>query len=119
MPNQAISSAAGPTADQIDRILNQMADSSGQQLRSPIWHSPSEASLDYEDVTFPSLDGVPLEGWFIPAPGSNKIIIANHPMGFSRSGIPAHLAKSPATLDPVSGAESRAPTFSHARSDRA
>lgn len=91
MPNQAISSAAGPTADQIDRILNQMADSFGQQLRSPIWRSPSEASLDYEDVTFPSLDGVPLEGWFIPAPGSNKIIIANHPMGFSRSGIPAHL----------------------------
>jgi uncharacterized protein len=91
MPNQAISSAAGPTADQIDHILNQMADSFGQQLRSPIWHSPSEASLDYEDVTFPSLAGVPLEGWFIPAPGSNKIIIANHPMGFSRSGIPAHL----------------------------
>src|ERR1700758_2901935 len=91
MPNQAISSAAGLTADQIDRILNQMADSFGQQLRSPIWHSPSEANLDYEDVTFPSLDGVPLEGWFIPASGSNKLVIANHPMGFSRSGIPAHL----------------------------
>ncbi|MGA7924924.1 MAG: hypothetical protein WCA20_02890 [Candidatus Sulfotelmatobacter sp.] len=91
MPNQAISSVVGPTAEQIDRILNQMADSFGQQLRSPIWHSPSEASLYYEDVTFPSLDGVPLEGWFIPAPGSNRIIIANHPMGFSRSGIPAHL----------------------------
>jgi hypothetical protein len=91
MPNHAISHAAGLTTDQIDHILNQMADSFGQQLRSPIWHSPSEASLDYEDVTFPSLDGVPLEGWFIPAPGSNKIIIANHPMGFSRSGIPAHL----------------------------
>jgi hypothetical protein len=65
MPNQAISPAAGLSADQIDRILNQMADSFGQQLRSPIWHSPSEASLDYEDVTFPSLVGVPLEGWFI------------------------------------------------------
>jgi hypothetical protein len=91
MPTQAISPAAGLTADQIDRILNQMADSFGQQLRSPIWHSPSEATLDYEDVTFPSLDGVPLEGWFIPASGSNKLIIANHPMGFSRSGIPAHL----------------------------
>jgi hypothetical protein len=66
MPNQLISPAAGLTADQIDRILNQMADSFGQQLRSPIWHSPSEASLDFEDVTFPSLDEVPLEG-FIPA----------------------------------------------------
>jgi hypothetical protein len=91
VPNQAISRAAGLTTDQVDRILNQMADSFGQQLRSPIWHSPSEESLDYEDVTFPSSDGVPLEGWFIPAVGSNKLIIANHPMGFSRSGIPTHL----------------------------
>jgi hypothetical protein len=33
---------------------------------------------------------VPLEGWFIPAPGSSKLIIANHPLGFSRSGIPTH-----------------------------
>jgi pimeloyl-ACP methyl ester carboxylesterase len=54
-------------------------------------HSPSEQGLDFEDVTFPSLDGVPLEGWYIPALGSDKLIIANHPMGFSRSGIPAHL----------------------------
>jgi pimeloyl-ACP methyl ester carboxylesterase len=68
-----------------------MADSFGQQLRSPILHSPAEENLDYEDITFPSADGVPLEGWFIPAAGSNKIIIANHPMGFSRSGIPAHV----------------------------
>jgi hypothetical protein len=91
MPNRAVSHTPGLTDDQIDRVLNQMADSFGQQLRSPILHSPSEENLDYQDVTFPSLDGVPLEGWFIPAPGSNKIIIANHPMGFSRSGIPTHL----------------------------
>jgi hypothetical protein len=30
-------------------------------------------------VSFPSRDGVPLEGWFIPAPGSGRLIIANHP----------------------------------------
>jgi len=52
MPNHAISRAAGLTTDQIDHILNQMADSFGQQLRSPIWHSPSEASLDYEECHF-------------------------------------------------------------------
>ena len=79
------------TEDQIDHILQAMADSFGQQLRSPIMHSPSEQGLEYEDVTFPALDGVPLEGWFIPAAGSEKLIIANHPMGFSRSGIPSHL----------------------------
>ena len=51
-------------------------------------HSPAEHGLDYEDVTFPARDSVPLEGWFIPAPGSGQLIIANHPMGFSRSGMP-------------------------------
>ena len=80
---------AALTNDEVERILDGMADSFRQQLRSPILHDPSEEKLDYEDVTFPSLDGVPLEGWFIPAAGSNKIVIANHPMGFSRSGIPA------------------------------
>ena len=79
------------TAEQVDQILQAMADSFGQQLRSPILHWPSEQGLDYQDVTFPALDGVPLEGWFIPAAGSDKLIIANHPMGFSRSGIPTHL----------------------------
>jgi hypothetical protein len=91
MLSKTVSDQAGLTEDQIDRVLNQMADSFSQQLRSPILHSPSEENLDYEDVTFLSLDDVPLEGWFIPAAGSNKLIIANHPMGFSRSGIPAHL----------------------------
>lgn len=80
---------AALTNDEVECILDGMADSFRQQLRSPILHDPSEEKLDYEDVTFPSLDGVPLEGWFIPAAGSNKIVIANHPMGFSRSGIPA------------------------------
>jgi uncharacterized protein len=79
------------TEEQIDHILQSMAGSFSQQLRSPVLHWPSEHDLDYEDVTFPALDGVPLEGWFIPAAGSDKLIIANHPMGFSRSGIPAHL----------------------------
>ena len=79
------------SGEQIDHILQAMADSFGRQLRSPILHWPSEQGLDYQDITFPALDGVPLEGWFIPAAGSDKLIIANHPMGFSRSGIPAHL----------------------------
>ena len=83
--------APAPTDEQIDRILDVTADSFARQLRSPIMHSPSEQDLDYEDVSFPAVDGVALEGWFIPAEGSGKLIIANHPMGFSRSGIPAHL----------------------------
>ena len=43
------------TGEQIDQILQAMADSFGQQLRSPILHSPAEQDLDYQDVTFPAL----------------------------------------------------------------
>ena len=74
--------------DQINDVVQHCADRFSQPQQSPVLHAPSEQNLDYEDVTFPSLDGVPLEGWFIPVAGSNKLIIANHPMGFSRSGIP-------------------------------
>jgi uncharacterized protein len=83
--------APAPTEEQIDRTLDRFADAFSRQRRSPILHSPDEAGLDYEDVTFPSRDGVPLEGWFIPAAGSDKLVIANHPMGFNRSGMPTHL----------------------------
>ena len=75
----------------ISAVLSRIADGFAQQLRSPVLHSPSEQDLAYEDVSFPSRDGVPLEGWFIPASGSRRLIIANHPMGFSRSGMPTHL----------------------------
>lgn len=77
------------TEEQIDGVLQQFADGFGRQLRSPVYHWPEEAGLDYEEVSFPSRDGTPLDGWFIPAPGSDKLIIANHPMGYSRSGQPS------------------------------
>jgi hypothetical protein len=77
--------------DQSDEALQRFADGLAWPRRAPVLHSPSEHDLEYEDVTFPAHDGVPLEGWFIPAPGSSKLIIANHPLGFSRSGIPTHV----------------------------
>jgi len=77
--------------EQIDDQLDQFADGFSRQPRSPVLHWPSEQGLAYEDVTFPSRDRVPLEGWIIPAAGSDKLVIANHPMGFTRSGIPTHL----------------------------
>jgi len=79
------------TEEQIGQLLQQFAEGFSVQRRSPVLHWPAEQGLDYQDVTFPSRDGVPLEGWFIPQSGSNKLIIVNHPMGFTRSGIPAHL----------------------------
>ncbi|MTD55634.1 alpha/beta hydrolase family protein [Amycolatopsis pithecellobii] len=77
--------------DQIDRLIESMADSYGQQARSPILQSPAEQGLDFEEISFQATDGVPIEGWFIPAAGSDKLIIANHPRGFSRAGMPSHL----------------------------
>src|SRR5580698_10418164 len=81
----------GPAQIQDDEALERFADGFSSPRRSPVLHWPSEQGLEYEDITFPALDGVPLEGWLIPAPGSGKLVIANHPLGFSRSGIPTHL----------------------------
>ncbi|MFC9434537.1 alpha/beta hydrolase family protein [Nocardia sp. NPDC057030] len=60
-------------------------------VRVPILRTPDEYGMAYESVTFPSLDGTPLEAWWIPAPGSDKLIVANHPLPMSRYGFPSHL----------------------------
>ena len=87
-----VQDTAALTREQSDEALQRFADGFSSPRRSPVLHSPSEHGLGYEDITFPARDGVPLEGWFIPAPGSSKLIIANHPVGFSRSGIPSRYA---------------------------
>jgi len=53
---------AMPSNGQIDDILDRIADGFSRQQRSPVLHSPSDQGLDYENVTFPARDGVPLEG---------------------------------------------------------
>jgi uncharacterized protein len=60
--------------------------------RAPIWHRPDEVGLQYETVFFPASDGVRIEGWFIPRPGSDKLIISVTPRWFNRGGFPAHLS---------------------------
>ena len=59
--------------------------------RSPILRSPADDGLAYEDIFFPAIDGVTIEGWFIPA-NSDRLIIANHPIWANRYGFPGHLA---------------------------
>jgi uncharacterized protein len=76
------------TLEQSDEALQRFVDGFASPPRSPVLHLPSEHGLEYEDITFPARDGLPVEGWFIPAPWSSKLIICNHPLGFSRSGIP-------------------------------
>lgn len=78
------------TQAQIDETLQRIADGF-RQPRAPILHRPDEEGLEFEVVSFPSEDGVPLEGWLVPASDSGKLIIANHPRWFTRSGLPSHL----------------------------
>lgn len=59
--------------------------------RSAILRRPHEYGMEYEDIWFPSLDGTVLQGWWMPCEGSNKLIIANHPMICNRYGYPGHL----------------------------
>ena len=60
-------------------------------FRTPVHKTPADHGItDFEDITFPSSDGVALEGWLVRAPGSDKLIIVNHPMPMSRSGFTGH-----------------------------
>ena len=77
--------------ERVGRLIQGVVASFRQQPRSPILATPSSKGLDYENVIFPSEDGVPLEAWFIPRAGSRKLVIANHPRFFSRYGFPSHL----------------------------
>ncbi|OZM83926.1 S9 family peptidase [Pseudonocardia sp. MH-G8] len=76
--------------EHLDTVLNRIADNFSTSPRSPVLRSPAEHGLRYEDVTFPSEDGTPLEGWFVPAGDSDRLVIVNHPRFFSRSGLPSH-----------------------------
>ena len=53
---------------------------------SPVFDSPEDYGLEYENVTFKASDGVSLKGWLIKG-GSDKIIIQSHyGVQSSRSG---------------------------------
>lgn len=88
--NERTASDAQPD-ERLDALLTQIADNFSTSPRSPVLHTPAEHGLDFEDVTFPSEDGTPLEGWFVPAEGADTVVIVNHPRFFSRSGLPSHL----------------------------
>ena len=74
----------------VDQLVEQYATLFATGLRTPVLERPSDYGMDFDNVTFPSLDGVPLEGWFIPAE-SNKLLVVNHPMTCNRYGFPGHL----------------------------
>jgi pimeloyl-ACP methyl ester carboxylesterase len=73
-----------------DEFINNLAELMAHSTRTPILRWPDEYGMEYEDVFFPAIDGVTLEGWFIPA-NSDRLIICNHPMPCNRYGYPGHL----------------------------
>lgn len=71
-------------------------------FRTPVHIRPDERGIaHWEDVYFSSSDGTPLEGWLLRAEGSNKLIIANHPMPMSRSGLTGHWGEPWSQVDDI------------------
>jgi uncharacterized protein len=73
-------------------------------LRSVIFKTPDDHGMtEWDDLTIPSDDGVPLEAWFIPAKGgqSDKLIIFNHALPMCRAGFPGHLGEPWSNFDGV------------------
>ena len=73
-----------------EAFINGMADLMAHSTRTPILRWPNEYGMEYEEIFFPALDGVTIEGWFIPA-ASDRLLIFNHPMPCNRYGYPGHL----------------------------
>ncbi|MEM9459778.1 MAG: alpha/beta hydrolase [Myxococcota bacterium] len=82
--------------EQTEQFIQILAQGLATPQRTPILKRPDEVGLEYEDVFFPALDGVPLEGWFIPAK-SNRLVICNHFGPANRQGYPGHLSGYPAS----------------------
>jgi uncharacterized protein len=83
------------TAEPIDETTSATLDAFAHGLafssRSPVLRTPAAVGLDFEEISYPSSDGTPLEAWFIPRAGSDKLIVAMHAFGFNRYGFPSHL----------------------------
>lgn len=88
----AVEAVVGTVKQKSNPFVEQYATLFAHGARTPVLRRPDEYGMKYEDVFFPSLDGTKLEGWYIPAPGSDKLLIINHPMPCNRYGFPGHIA---------------------------
>jgi alpha-beta hydrolase superfamily lysophospholipase len=73
-------------------------------LRSVLHKTPDDYGMTgWKDIYFPSDDGTPLEGWYIPAKGgeSDKLVIFNHALPMCRAGFPGHLGEPWSNYDAV------------------
>ncbi len=58
-------------------IINYLSNSIVKGGQAPVYNTPQDYGLDYEDVTFQASDGVTLSGWLIKGE-AEKIIIQSH-----------------------------------------
>lgn len=90
MAKNVVEKVADSVSHKLHPMIEQYANLFKTGVRTPVLRRPSDYGMEYEDCFFPSLDGVPLEAWFIPG-NSDKLLIINHPMTCNRYGFPGHL----------------------------
>ena len=76
--------------EQQTQMLTMLAQGLSLPPRTPIFRSPKDYGMDFEEVSFTTVDGVAINGWFIPA-DSDKVIISNHFSPGNRYGFAGHL----------------------------
>ncbi len=77
--------AAGLTAALVALFTRRMI----APARQPLWCTPDEIGLPFENVHFPARDSVRLSGWFIPAAraeGGNATVVLLHGWAWNRLG---------------------------------
>ena len=73
-------------------------------FRSVLDKTPDDYGMTgWKDIYFPSDDGTPLEGWYIPAKGgeSDKLILFNHPLPMCRAGFQGQFGEPWSNFDAV------------------
>ncbi len=76
-----------------------VAETLTKPYRRPLAASPAAFQLAYENVTFPSTgDRIPLRGWFVPASGSDRVVLIVHGRNSNRTGDDGQLVPHAATL---------------------
>ncbi|MGV9342115.1 alpha/beta hydrolase [Streptomyces sp. NPDC003688] len=81
----------GTDEEKLKGLVDQYAQMFAHGARTPVLKRPTDVGMAYEEVQFPSKDGVPLEAWYIPAEGSDRLLVVNHPMTCNRYGFPGQL----------------------------
>jgi len=76
--------------EQQEQMLTALAQGLSTPPRTPIFRTPKDYDMAYEDISFTTADGVTIQGWFIPA-NSNKVVISNHFSPANRYGFAGHL----------------------------